>query len=210
VKRMAQDDMSDAGIVQSISNNLGAFFRHLFPGVLIMGAAYLAHKSWFPRADSHAWQSWQSISIAAIIALAAGNIWFAINRYVLHQIVDYLLYWRGVKGPSKSKLGYLEDLGRYVADSQCSSEIPQRARQHVVFRASSVLLLYIVGEMGIVFSWWSESDSLLAQHKCWISGGSLIILIAAVWQQIIARHIDAHVVEFGRRRDPERCHFFLF
>jgi hypothetical protein len=135
-----QDDKSDAGVVQSITNNLGVFFRHLFPGIVIIGAAYVAHKPWFCGFDHG---SWQQISIAAIIALTSGNVWYAINRYGIHQALDYLMYLVGIKGPSPSRtrFHYCDDLGKYVADSLCVSEIPQRARQHVAFRAGSVLFL---------------------------------------------------------------------
>jgi hypothetical protein len=197
-----QDEKSSGGIVQTITNNLSAFFRHLFPGVLIMGAAYLAHKSWFPSPDSRSWQSWQHVLIAAAIALAVGNIWFAINRYVIHQSIDWVLYLIGVKGPSKSQCGYFEDLGKYVADSQCISAIPEQARQHIVFRASSVLLLYIAAEIGVLFSLWNEPGSLFAQYRWPIIGGSAVVFVAGIWQQVITRYIDDHIIEFGRKRDP--------
>jgi len=194
-----QDDKSNTGVVQTIANNLGAFFRHLFPGVLIMGAAYLAYPCRFPH--SHAWESWQQISIAAAIALAVGNIWFVITRYVIHQSIDWLLYVCGVKGPLKSGRGYLDDLGKYVADSQCISRIPEQARQHIVFRASSVLLLYMAAEIGFFFSLWNEPCSLFAQYKLWIIGGSVVVFIAGVWQQVITRYIDDYIIEFGRKAD---------
>jgi hypothetical protein len=196
------DDKSNTGVIQTIANNLGAFFRHLFPGVLIMGAAYLAYPCRFPR--SHAWESWQQISIAAVIALAVGNIWFVITRYVIHQIIDYGLYSLRFKGPQKSECGYFEDLGKYVADSQCISAIPAQARQHIVFRASSVLLLYVAAEIGVVFSFCNEPCSLFAQYKCRIVVGSAVVFIAGIWQQIITRYIDDHIIEFGRKADSTR------
>jgi len=196
---MPQDDKPNAGIVQTITDNLGTFFRHLFPGVLIIGAAYVAHKSWFPCPESHPWESWQHVLIAAAIALAVGNIWFAVNRYVIHQSIDFVLYRCGVKGPRKSGLGYFDDLGKYVAKSQCILEIPPQARQHVAFRASSVLLLYIAAEIGLLFSLWNEAGSLFAQYKLGIIIGSIVLFIAGIWQQIITRYIDDHIIEFGRK-----------
>jgi hypothetical protein len=164
---------------------------------LIMGAAYVAHPNWFCGLHT---DSWQHILIAAIIALAAGNIWFAINRYGFHQVIDYLMYLLGIKGPfpSGSRWNYHDDLGRYVKDSVCMSAIPQRARQHIAFRASSILLLYTIAEIGIIFSFWNEPDTLFAQHRCWTISGSLAIFVAGVWQLAINRHIDYWVVEFGR------------
>ena len=196
-----QDGKSDAGVVQSITNNLGVFFRHLFPGIVIVGSAYVAHGPWFCAFD---YRSWAHLSIVAIIALASGNVWYAINRYGVHQLVDYLMYLAGIKGPSpvRSRFHYCDDLGKYVADSLCVSEIPERARQHVAFRAGSVLFLYTIAEIGILFSLWHEPRTFFAEHRCLVISGSLTIFLVGVWQDCITRHIDYRVVEFGRKHDP--------
>jgi hypothetical protein len=70
-------------VVDSVRAELGAFFRHLFPGVIILGAAYLRHPDWFseffPRPE------WAQILVVGLIALALGNLAYVINRYgVLH------------------------------------------------------------------------------------------------------------------------------
>jgi hypothetical protein len=98
VPTMPPDNNSPSGWVQSISNNLGAVFRHLLPGILIIGAANVAHPSWFCGVDV---SSWQHILVIAVVALALGNIWFAINRYGVHQLVDYFMYVFKWKGPAR-------------------------------------------------------------------------------------------------------------
>jgi hypothetical protein len=196
---LPDDDGASASLVQSISDNLGAFFRHLLPGIVIMGASFVAHPCWFSGIDTH---SWQHILIVAVVALASGNLWFAFNRYVIHQFVDYLLYLFGGEGPAPtaSRLRYTDDLGKYVAESLCTSEIPSRARQHVAFRASSILLLYTVAEIGALGAGWHEPGTLFAQHPCWIYIGSFLIFAAAIWQNIIARRVDYYVI--GRKKVP--------
>jgi hypothetical protein len=47
-----------------------------------MGAAYIAHKSWFIKFNP---ESWQQIVVASVIAVASGNIWFSVNRYGIHE-----------------------------------------------------------------------------------------------------------------------------
>jgi hypothetical protein len=197
---LPEDDKAGASLVQSISDNLGAFFRHLFPGIVIVGAAYVAHPCWFSGIDTHLWQH---ILIIAVVALTSGNLWFAINRYGIHQFVDYLMYLARSKGPAatESRLHYLDDVGKYAADSLCISSIPLRARQHVAFRASSILLLYTVGEIGFLVAFWHEPDTLFAQHPCWTAIGSLLIFAAAIWQNIIARRVDYYVIDFGRKKE---------
>jgi hypothetical protein len=127
--------------VQSVLNNLGAVFRHLVPGVLIMGAVYVARRAWFPAGT---FDSWQHLTVVGVIALAVGNIWFVLNRYAFHQLVDWILYLCRVPGPPRSGGGYRRGLGTYVTNS-LYWPIPDRARQHVTFRASAVLLMYTVG-----------------------------------------------------------------
>lgn len=186
---------SDAGMVQEVLDNLGAFFRHLFPGILIMGAAYVAHPSWFSGMDTH---SWEHLTIAAVIAVTAGNIWFAFNRHVLQQLVDWILYLFRCEGPAPtaSRFKYRSDLGKYVAKSLCATTIPLYARQHVAFRASSILLLYTVAGVGLLFSWWNETNTLFARHPCWITICSVVLFVAGVWQQLITRAIDDLVVHY--------------
>lgn len=164
-----------------------------------MGAAYVAHPCWFSGIDTHLWQH---ILIVAVVALASGNLWFAVNRYVVHQFVDYLLYLFGCEGPAptESRLHYLNDVGKYAADSLCIAEIPPRARQHVAFRGSSILLLYTVAEIGALAAIWHEPGTLFAQHPCGIFIGSLSIFAAGVWQNVIARRVDYYVIDFGRKK----------
>jgi hypothetical protein len=198
---LPEDDKAASGMVQSISDNLGAFFRHLFPGIIIMGAAYVAHPCWFSRVDTH---SWQHILIVAVIAVASGNLWFAINRYAFHQFVDYVMYRCGSKGPApaSSRPQYLDDVAKHATDSLCLC-IPSRARQHIAFRASSILLLYTVAELGFLAAFWSDSDTLFARHRCWTFFVSFAVLVFAIWQNVIARRVDYYVIEFARTKKSE-------
>ena len=194
---------SASGLVQNISNNLGTVFRHLLPGILIIGAASVAHPSWFFGIDL---SSWQHIFVIAVVALALGNIWFAINRYGVHQLADYLMYLCGWKGPARAESWsqFHEDLGKYVADSLCTPTIPSNARQHVSFRASSVLLLYIVAEIGLLARVSHEANTLFERHPRVTLWGSVLILLVAVWQDAITRRIDCHVINFENRiRNPK-------
>jgi hypothetical protein len=190
----------NSDLVQSISKNLGAIFRHLFPGILIMGAAAVAHPSWFRGIVD--FRSWQHIIVAAVVALAAGNIWFAINRYGIHQFADWLMYLCKWQGPARSDswLRYTDDLGNYVAESLCTDSISSRARQHVTFRASSILLLYTVAEVGGVAACWKEPKTLFATHPYTILLVSALIFVVAIWQDVLTRRIDYHVVHFGHTK----------
>jgi len=74
------DEKTYEDLINAISSNLGAFFRHLLPGILIVGIAYVSHREWFSKFDP---ASWSHILILSIVALAIGNIWFSVNRYAV-------------------------------------------------------------------------------------------------------------------------------
>lgn len=192
---MADPDKAESDVLGDVTRNLGAFFRHLLPGVYILAAAYVAHPSWFLEADT---KSWQHIAIAGVVALASGNIWFSLNRYGVHQVIDYVVYLARSEAPApkSSRRQYLEDLGAYVAKS-LSSAIPERARQHVAFRASSVLLIYTIAEIGILFALWHEPGTFFARHPVAVAVASLLTFAVGVWQNVITRRIDHHVVKLA-------------
>ena len=192
---MSDPDRPEGGVLGDVSRNLGSFFRHLLPGVLIVGATAVAYPSWFENVDT---KSWEHIAVMAVVALAAGNIWFALIRYGVHQVIDYLIYLAKSQAPAptSTRLGYLDDLGRYVARSASDSDISSRAREHVRFRASSVLLLYTVAEVGLIFACWHAPCSLFAEHPIKIAIASLLVFAFGVCQNIITRRIDFHIVRF--------------
>jgi hypothetical protein len=47
---------STRGAVADVLDNLGALFRHMLPGAIILGAARIAHPSWFAGFDSAKWE----------------------------------------------------------------------------------------------------------------------------------------------------------
>jgi hypothetical protein len=87
--------------------------------------------------------------------------------------------------------------GGYVADFHFA-DIPDHARQHITFRASSVLLLYIIAEVGVLFAVCHDSDSWFARYKYWVIAASVLIFVAAIWQATLTRTIDSYIVDRGQ------------
>jgi hypothetical protein len=191
---MPDNNRSGAGVLADISANLSGIFRHMLPGVLIVGTARIAHTEWF-------WwvrlESWPHLAVLAIIAIAIGNAWFGLNRYGPHQVVDYVLYMIKSKGPAREREGwnYLDDLGQHTYRSLHTPDTSSRARSHVAFRASTVLLILTFGEAATVFGLWHSSNSILAGYpKMFLIGGGCLALAIGVWQMVITRRIDYYVV----------------
>jgi|HubBroStandDraft_6_1064221.scaffolds.fasta_scaffold00205_46 hypothetical protein len=183
--------------MQTVLDNLGAAFRHLFPGALIMGAASIAFPCWFQWIHT---DSWPNLAFAGVVALTVGNVWFTLNRYIVHQGVDLTLYVLRVPGPGRGwplwKLKiwkYPGDLANYVK-SALSEDIPRLASKHVIFRSSSVLFIYTVAEVGLVFSNWHDPGTLFARHphRTWVA--SVLIFGLGVWQHVLTRVIDSRII----------------
>lgn len=128
----------------------------------------------------------------AVVTLAVGNAWFALNRHGVHQIVDYLLYLILSHGPARATKhwNYLTDLGKYTCNSLRTLDDSARARQHVAFRASTVLLLLTIGELTWVFSHYHECASKFQGRKIPLRSLGTFALVVACWQMVITRRID--------------------
>jgi hypothetical protein len=190
-------DPDKQSILGEVSQHLGAIFRHMLPGALVVGAARLAHPEWFCSLDL---RLWQHLVALALLTVVIGNTWFAVNRYGLHQFVDYLLYRMGSNGPAKAheaQSNYVDDLGKYTYKSLHTPETSARARQHVAFRASTVLLVLTLGEVAILFSFWHAANTVFERHRCWMFVGAALAIVVGIWQMVITRRIDYYVVQDG-------------
>jgi hypothetical protein len=140
--------------------------------------------------------SWPNVAIGAAVTLTVGNAWFALNRYGLHQLVDWALWRYGFQSPARTTAskGYLDDLGRYASRSLRLDEKSARAQQHVAHRASVVLLLLTIGELAMLFAVFHSSSSAFEKHGCALGIAGLVVLVVGVWQMAITRRIDHYVV----------------
>ncbi len=186
-------NQSSNGVLENVTRHLGGIFRHTLPGLLVVGAAVVA----FPdRFDGIRVDSWQHLVIAAAATLAIGNTWFALNRYGLHQAIDWVLWRLGFQSPAKTdaSTGYLDDLGKYANRSLRLDDSGVRAQDHVSFRASIVLLILTLGELMMLVAAYHSASSLVASWGCMTALGGAVIFGVGVWQMAITRRIDHYVV----------------
>ncbi len=178
-----------------VTRHLAGIFRHMLPGVLVLGGAALAYPEWFANVDL---KSWAHLAVLGVISVAAGNTWFALNRYGLHQIVDYILWRAGSHGPARTSLSvnYVDDLGRYARKSLHTPPQDEyaRGREHVAFRASTVLLILTVGELSVLFAFVHSSRSIFEGRTIYLLVVAVITLAIGIWQMVITRRIDYYVV----------------
>lgn len=177
-------------VVQTVVNNFGALFRHLFPGVLVLGVARIIRPGWFGWIDTH---SWPNLAFTGIVALTVGNACFAVNRYILFQSLDCVVYlWQHT-----GKAGYHKALAAHVADSLYLSNVAALADQHIKFRYASVLFLYTVAEASAALAYYGY-------YRCELSTFCALLIVGGVWQHAITRLVDDRVVAEGKLRDSNQ------
>lgn len=198
---------STDNMVKDIGKNIGQIFRYILPGVVVLSSAAIARPhsfkwliDWIEKGDP-----WHLV-ILGIIATVVGNVWLVFHRYVVHQLIDLVMYLIGLKGPSAGKRWtwgqYEDDLAKYVVQSH---KIPQEdsIRQHVNLRASSMHLMYITVEVGFIFPLLAEQGSFFYIYGPQIWLLSTIGLVATLWQDVITRRIDSYSVESANQERKE-------
>jgi hypothetical protein len=184
-------ELKSARLPTEVVHHLSEIFRHMLPGILVIGGAKIAYPKFHIDLTS-----WQNVFVLAAISLAVGNTWFSLNRYGVHQIADYVFYLFKSDGPARkdTKWVYVDDLGQYTCESLHAPETSSRAQRHVSFRASTVLLILTVGELLLVFAYWHAKCSFFARHRCAMNIGGVLSLAVGFWQMFITRRIDYYVV----------------
>ena len=167
---------------------LSRIFRHVLPGLIVLGASHEAYPSWFP------WVSVKSTShlvVLGAVAVAIGNVWYSFHRFGIQQLIDFVLYMFQFPGPAgpprrQDAFGrYHDDVAQHVVDTFRSVVDQPWLREHVEFRASTVALMYIVVEVTLAGVWWHEPSSVFSGHRSSFLALAFIGFVVATWQNVI-------------------------
>ncbi len=180
-------------IVDSVGKTLGQIFRHLLPGIMIVGAAYFSYPDWFEKVDL-AKNQW--LIVLGAIAIVAGNVWLVFHRYLVQQVVDYLFYWADPKGsPGHSKNShYPGAVADHVSEFFWNVEEKPDLARHIRFRASSVVLMYIASEVAIVLGSVNPGNCLVGCDRWLMVVLGVAGFLASVCQNFIVRRIEGKIV----------------
>lgn len=186
------------GVAKQISDQLNQIFRHMFPGLAILGAAWVSHPSWFP-----AWSTlddgWH-LAVLGAIALTVGNVWYVVHRFTLHQLIDYCLY--AIKHDRKLT-GYLTWLGNHVDQSFHIGKEEKRLSDHVHFHSAQVIFLFIIAEAIIIFSYKPETCTFFDRHRCLsLSAGAALFLWCLFVQYPLTYSLDVFFADrYGKKQE---------
>jgi hypothetical protein len=179
-------------VVKSIGSALSAIFRHLLPGVLVLSATAAARPSLFDKVDI---TKGELLIFLGVLAIVIGNVCFVVHRYLIQQIVDWVFwYFKAKGGPKRGEgMGYGGGIADQVWKFFSAESVPEDIRQHVRFRTSSVVLMYITAEVSGIAAVLAEQNSMLASAKWLVLGAAFIIFLAAIWQNYLVRRIEGRV-----------------
>ncbi len=178
--------------IRVISDQLARIFRHIIPGILVVGAARIAHPYWFRDLSV---DSWPPLLMLAAIAIAVGNVWYVLHRYTVHQLIDlgiFLCCKKKCKNLNKRICcDYTEYIQVSIENAVKAKEKAPELRNHFDLRSSQIILMFITAEILLVFSWRPEPCTLFEQYLCLIRTCGIIIFILALWQYIMCNTMDS-------------------
>jgi hypothetical protein len=185
-------DRNPSAVGEAVKH-IGAAFRHLVPGALILLAVVESQPSWLSWVDLN---SPRHLIVLAVVAITVGNAWYVLNRYVFHQAIDAVMYALKWPGPARvDKPHYHGDLAKWVHDAfDGAPASAQAGRVHVATRAASVLLIYTVGQLLVLMAWCSDPSAPAAHHETAFTIIGVAVLACGWWQNVITRRIDAAVL----------------
>jgi len=107
--------MSISEAVKAITDEISIIFRHIVPGVIVLGFAYWSYPKWFVNL---CFNNTMHIIVLAVAAIATGNFWYVFHRYSLHNLLDWFC-WLARTGKYKTSSwgGYLTWLFQHIEDS---------------------------------------------------------------------------------------------
>lgn len=177
-----------ADTIKEIADQLSRIFRHMLPGLVVLGGTAAAYPSWFePLRLSDPW----NITVLAAISVAAGNAWYVLHRYTIHQFFDWILYLiREGKAP-----GYLPWLSSFLDDRFAFARDNLKLSEHLHFRSSQIILMFILGEVTIFFAFQHESGSFFANNKAWLCLVGVVVFMASMVQYRISNELDIKAVK---------------
>jgi hypothetical protein len=180
--------------IKIISDQLARIFRHIIPGILIVGAARIAHPDWFSNLSV---DSWPPLLMLAAIAIAVGNVWYVFHRYALHQLIDWVLFF--LRPGSSSYSNFLQQSieNHFKADNE-ETEL----RDHIRLWSSQIILMLISAEVLLLFSLWNNESKILDKHGEAFVLVSVVMFVFGFWQYYLCNTIDRETASnFGRKNN---------
>jgi hypothetical protein len=190
---VTESDERSGGILTDIAQQIAGIFRYLLPGVVVVGFVVAAYPEIVHQVDT---KTWPNFALASVVTLAVGNTWFLLNRYLVDQIVDYVLWLFKHHGPPRTGpwFTYTDDIARHIVNSVQALPALRPLHAHVHFRSSAVFMLWTIGEVCFLASWFHAPMSLVAAFPLQLRLVGACVFVAGIVQMSITRRVDYLIV----------------
>jgi hypothetical protein len=185
--------MSDDSLVKHIGDEVGRIFRHMLPGILVVGAAKVSHPSWFYGLSLD--EPWH-LAVLAAIAVLAGNAWYVLHRFTVHQAIDWIF--------CRDKMSYAIWLAKHVDKSLRFPVDAADLSEFVRTRSAQIIFLFIMSEVGFAFTFGAANCTFFARHAWPIRIVAFLVFGVAIVQFYLGYTVDLYAVEQhgGKRELP--------
>lgn len=173
-------------VLKQIAANMESIFRHMLPGSAILLTAYAAHPAWFTLV--HFDNGWHLGGLATV-AIVAGNCWYLLHRFGLHQLIDLAAYHWLLDKPLSSYPVWLAD---HIGKSYRLRESLPHLSHHIYVRSAQVIFLFVISESTLVFTFKAQPGTFFERHGLAIILLSLLGIAVSIFQQILLFKIDVN------------------
>jgi hypothetical protein len=156
-----------------VSHQLERLFRHVLPGLAIVGLAFSAYPEWFAGV---CWNEPWHLATLAVVSVVVGNAWFLIHRYTIEQLLDAIAF----KWSCSWCQNYRKDVAQRLAREM---DLPQSNARHYFFlRSAHTSFLFIVSEAAFISALAPASESVVAKWRLAVLAAAVVTFIAALVQ----------------------------
>ncbi len=173
----------------TVKESVSTVFRHILPGIFIIAVGMISWPSWFENLDL---TETNTVILLGAVAMAIGNVWHVFHRYFILQVLDFIAYYFRFKGQPirKEKTDYRSDLAKHVSNFFSTTKSISFGK-HIRDRFSSFNFMFMVSEILLFFWATAEDNSILSKYRLFVLINGIVGFLAAFWQYLIVRSIDA-------------------
>lgn len=171
-------------LIQKLLEDIGAVFRHVFPGVLVILAAYVRRPEWFVGLTPE--PTWPQLIVVLAAALALGNLAYAGNRYGLLHILEWAAF--SVRGRRCMRLrrtrAYAIAVGREMERFYRDED---KVRRLIRFRDAASVYLLVGGEASAFAAY--DAQGVLEELSVLLWFMAVILLLGGILTYLVSRLI---------------------
>ena len=181
----------EKGLFQNLNDSLSKVFRHVLPGMFILGFSYLSNPIWFEYFDL---KNTNHLIVLSVLAIVIGNTWYVLNRYTIIQINDWIMTTK-----FRTNEHYHIWLSKHIVDSNSISEAYTNVKDVMFTKVGQLFFMLIVGESMIIITCFSSTNSIFQGYQWIIYLCGSILIAFSFWQIFLLLHMEQELIKRNRK-----------